>query len=150
MWQYKHFQELSAHDFHQIIKERTKTFVVEQGCAYQEVDDIDLRALHLIKKQKNSLKAYARIYKEDNKIKVGRLFVPGEYRNQGHGGELIKTALDYVACHYPNSEVTVQAESFLKGFYEKFGFETVSDLYYEYDIGHYNMTLVKRVPVLQN
>ncbi|MGO1919515.1 MAG: GNAT family N-acetyltransferase [Alkalibacterium gilvum] len=146
MWQYKHFQELSAHDFHQIIKERTKTFVVEQGCAYQEVDDIDLKALHLIKTQKNTIKAYARIYKDNYKVKVGRVFVPKEHRNQGHGKELIKTALDYVACHYPNSEVTVQSEVFLKEFYEKFGFKVSSDLYYDYNIGHYDMKLVKKVP----
>lgn len=150
MWQYKHFQELNAQDFHQIIKERTKIFVVEQGCAYQEVDDIDLRAIHLIKRQKNSIKAYARIYKDDRKIKIGRVLVPGEFRNEGHGKELIKTALDYVTCHYPNSEVTIQAESYLKDFYESFGFKTVSDLYYDYDIGHYDMKLEKKVPVLQH
>lgn len=67
MWQYKQFEELSAHDYHQIVKERTKVFVVEQGCAYQEIDDIDLHAVHLIKRQKGTIKAYARIYKQDKK-----------------------------------------------------------------------------------
>ncbi|WP_423190271.1 GNAT family N-acetyltransferase [Alkalibacterium sp. f15] len=149
MWQFKHFQELDAQDFHQIIKERTKIFVVEQGCAYQEVDDIDLRAIHVVKRQKNSIKAYARIYKEDHKMKIGRVLVPEEYRNEGHGKELIKVALDYVKCHHPNSEVSIQAEAYLKDFYEKFGFETTSDLYYDYAIGHYDMKLIRKEIVLQ-
>lgn len=150
MWQFKHFQELSAQDFHEILTERTKIFVVEQGCAYQEVDDIDLRAIHLVKSHKGSIKAYARIYKEDHNIKIGRVLVPEEFRSEGHGKELLKVALDYVKCHHPKCDVSIQAEAYLKDFYEKFGFEVTSDLYYDYDIGHYDMQLTHDAPVLQH
>lgn len=149
MWQFKHFQDLSAMDFHQILTERTKIFVVEQGCAYQEVDDIDLRAIHLVKRQKNSIKAYARIYKENNEMKIGRVLVPEEFRNEGHGKELLKVALDYVKCHHPNNNISIQAEAYLKDFYESFGFEVTSELYYDYDIGHYDMQLTQNELVLQ-
>lgn len=149
MWQFKHFQDLSAMDFHQILTERTKIFVVEQGCAYQEVDDIDLRAMHVINKQKNSIKGYARIYKENNDIKIGRVLVPEEFRSEGHGKELLKVALGYVKCHHPHADISIQAEAYLKDFYESFGFEVTSDLYYDYDIGHYDMRLTQRELVLQ-
>lgn len=143
MWQYKHFEELSAKDYHQILNERVKIFVVEQGCAYQEVDDIDLHAIHLIKRQKGVIKAYARIYKQDRKIRIGRVLVPSEYRSEGHGKELLKVALDYIKCKYPRAEVEIQAEAYLKEFYESYGFRTTSDLYYDEEIGHYDMELVK-------
>lgn len=149
MWQFKHFQELSAMDYHEILTERTKIFVVEQGCAYQEVDDIDLKSIHLVKKQKNSIKAYARIYKDGHTIKIGRILVPVEFRNEGHGKELLKVALDYVKCHHPNSNISIQAEAYLKDFYEKFGFEITSEFYYDYDIGHYDMLLKQSEPALQ-
>lgn len=143
MWQYKHFEELSAKDYHQILNERVKIFVVEQGCAYQEVDNIDLHAIHLIKRQKGVIKAYARIYKQDRKIHIGRVLVPAEYRSEGHGKELLKVTLDYIKCKYPRAEVEIQAEAYLKEFYESYGFRTISDLYYDEEIGHYDMELVK-------
>lgn len=144
MWQYKQFEELSAKDYHQIITERVKIFVVEQGCAYQEVDDVDLHAIHIIKRQKGIIKAYARIYKENKKIRIGRVLVPAEYRSEGHGKELLKVVLDYINCKYPRAEVEIQAEAYLKEFYESYGFRTISDLYYDEEIGHYDMELVKK------
>ena len=148
MWQYKQFEELSAHDYHQIVKERTKVFVVEQGCAYQEIDDIDLHAVHLIKRQKGTIKAYARIYKQDKKMRIGRILVPQEFRSEGHGRELLKIALDYIICKYPKAEIEIQAEAYLKDFYESFGFRAISDLYYDEEIGHYDMELKKEEPVV--
>ncbi|MCC5889710.1 MAG: GNAT family N-acetyltransferase [Alkalibacterium sp.] len=143
MWQYKHFEELSAKDYHQILNERVKIFVVEQGCAYQEVDEIDLHAVHLIKRQKGIIKAYARIYRQDKKMRIGRVLVPSEYRSEGHGRDLLKVALDYIKCKHPKAEVEIQAEAYLKDFYESFGFKIISDLYYDEEIGHYDMELVK-------
>ncbi|PRY77141.1 GNAT family N-acetyltransferase [Alkalibacterium olivapovliticus] len=143
MWQFKQFEELSAKDYHQIAKERTKVFVVEQGSAYQEIDDIDLHAVHVIKRQKGVIKAYARVYKENKKMHLGRVLVPAEFRSEGHGRELLKVALDYIICKHPKAEIEIQAEAYLKEFYESFGFKVTSDLYYDEEIGHYDMELSK-------
>lgn len=43
----KAFQQLTNTELFQIYKLRTKVFVVEQNCAYQEVDEDDLIAEHL-------------------------------------------------------------------------------------------------------
>lgn len=43
----KEFSQLSNLELFQIYKLRTQVFVVEQLCAYQEVDDADLIAQHL-------------------------------------------------------------------------------------------------------
>lgn len=37
----KHFNTLTPTELHSIYKLRTSVFVVEQNCAYQEVDDAD-------------------------------------------------------------------------------------------------------------
>lgn len=148
MWQFKQFEELSAKDYHEVVKERTKVFVVEQGCAYQEIDDTDLHAVHVIKRQKGVIKAYARIYKQNKKIFLGRVLVPEEFRSEGHGRELLKVALEYIKCKHPRAEVEIQAEAYLKDFYESFGFRAISDLYYDEEIGHYDMELVREDSVV--
>ena len=43
----KHFNELTAEELYEIYKVRTKVFVVEQNCPYQEVDGIDKTAYHI-------------------------------------------------------------------------------------------------------
>ena len=42
----KKFSELTTEELFQIYKVRVAVFVVEQQCAYQEVDDLDPVALH--------------------------------------------------------------------------------------------------------
>ena len=41
------FEELSAGELYDILQARAAVFVVEQNCAYQEVDEADRSAIHL-------------------------------------------------------------------------------------------------------
>ena len=43
----KSFHELSTDELFEIYKLRVSVFVVEQSCAYQEVDDEDKKAYHV-------------------------------------------------------------------------------------------------------
>lgn len=147
MWQYKYFEDLTAKEYHQILKARTKIFVVEQDSAYQEVDDIDLRAVHLIKREKDSIKAYARVYIENGRPHIGRVLVPEEFRGEGHGRELFETALNFVKAKYPSKDIDIQAEAYLQKFYESFGFKQVSEEYDDCDIAHIDMTLEHKEPL---
>ncbi|WP_208559435.1 GNAT family N-acetyltransferase [Marinilactibacillus kalidii] len=148
MWQFKQLEEMSAKELHSIVRERTKVFVVEQSAAYQEVDDIDLTATHLIKRCRETINAYCRIYIKDRKIWIGRVLVPEHSRGSGNGKELLKVALNYISVRYPKREVQIQAQAYLKDFYESYGFEIISELYYdEDDIAHYDMLLNARKPV---
>lgn len=49
MWYCKHFDQLTSEELFIILKERVRVFIVEQNCAYQEIDD-DLTAIHFVKK----------------------------------------------------------------------------------------------------
>ena len=55
--------ELTPRELVTIFKERTRVFVVEQTCYYQEVDDEDYQCFHvrILDDQTNELMAYARI-----------------------------------------------------------------------------------------
>jgi ElaA protein len=145
MWQYKHFEDLSAREYHDILKERTKIFVVEQNSAYQEVDDIDLDATHLIKRDKGCIKAYARVYKKDQRPRIGRVLVPEEFRGEGHGRELFEKAISFIKAKYPSKTIEIQAEAYLKEFYASFGFEPISEEYLDCDIPHIDMELKSEI-----
>ena len=51
----KSFEELSKLELYKILRLRAEVFIVEQDCVYQDVDDKDQKALHVIlKNQKKS------------------------------------------------------------------------------------------------
>ena len=51
----KHFSELTTEELFEIYKLRALVFVVEQNCAYQDVDDADKQAYHLWLKDENDI-----------------------------------------------------------------------------------------------
>ena len=44
----KKLDEMTAQEWCRLVEERIKVFVVEQDCAYQEVDQDDYHAAHLM------------------------------------------------------------------------------------------------------
>ena len=57
----KTFDELTSVDLYHILKARSQAFVVEQNCAYQDMDEVDFDCLHLIAHQNAALVGYCRI-----------------------------------------------------------------------------------------
>ena len=47
-WEIKHFSELSALEYHNLLQLRVAVFVIEQDCPYPEVDGIDPNCHHLL------------------------------------------------------------------------------------------------------
>ena len=96
-WEIKAFQNLTVIELFEILHLRTSIFVVEQNCAYQEVDNVDPQSYHVFGKQKDGdVIAVARIvppgisYKE---ISVGRVAIKKEYRGKGIGGLLLARSI---------------------------------------------------------
>ncbi|MCR8967995.1 GNAT family N-acetyltransferase [Streptococcus zalophi] len=125
-----------------ILKERVRVFVVEQNCAYQEIDEDDLTAIHLFSLKDKELMAYCRLIPQENQVKLGRVLVPLSYRQKGLGKKLVLKAIDFWQQHY-KVPLFAQAQAYLKEFYQEFGFETISDVYLEDDIPHMDMILTK-------
>ena len=51
----KQFNELSAQELFEIYKLRVSVFVVDQSCPYQEVDDADKAAYHLVLRDEDGI-----------------------------------------------------------------------------------------------
>jgi len=79
------YQDLSSDKLYEILKLRSEVFVVEQNCAYQDLDNKDQKALHLIVEEKNKIIAYTRIFKKGDFFKnssIGRVLVKKEHRRK--------------------------------------------------------------------
>lgn len=139
MWNIKTFEELTNIELHRIYKERTTVFVVEQECAYQEIDDTDLTSIHFFKQTDDMFMAYARLIIEPNSVRIGRVLVPKEQRKKGLGRELMTVVLDYIDQYYPKLTIQAQAQAYLQPFYASFGFQPISEIYLEDNIPHIDM-----------
>lgn len=63
MWYQKEFKELELKEFYEIVQLRLETFVVEQTRIYNDLDAIDLRAIHLFHQdEEGRVDAYTRIF----------------------------------------------------------------------------------------
>ncbi|AHG78963.1 Acetyltransferase [Mannheimia varigena USDA-ARS-USMARC-1388] len=139
LWQAKTFEQLTTAELFEIYQARTAVFVVEQNCPYQEVDDKDLQAVHFFAKNAKNLTAYCRLIPSDEGVHIGRVLVVKEQRGAGLARELVQKAMDYCHEHFPTQPIHAQAQSYLQGFYESFGFKAVSSVYLEDGIPHLDM-----------
>ena len=74
IWYKKYLQELDTLEFYKILKLRIDTFVVEQERIYHELDEKDLKAVHIFHvNEQEEIDAYARVFEEDEKVVFGRL-----------------------------------------------------------------------------
>ena len=138
----KSYEELSKAELYQVLRERTAIFVVEQNCPYQEVDNKDQMALHVMGIESGELIAYARVFKAgdyDTEASIGRVLVGKSHRNRGLGQEIMKASLEAVKTQFKTDTVVVSAQRYLKKFYEDLGFKITGDPYLEDGIPHIKM-----------
>lgn len=132
----KHTRDVTSQELIQIYQARIRVFVVEQKCIYQEVDDYDLDAIHVILSNENDIVAYTRIITFEQHVSFGRVLVSENYRNQGYGRKIINETINKINELYQNTTIKISGQEHLKPFYESFGFHSVSDTYMEDGIPH--------------
>lgn len=139
--------ELTPRELVTIFKERTRVFVVEQTCYYQEVDDEDYQCFHvrILDDRTNELMAYARIMPKKDSVTFGLVLVVEKFRRQGLGSQLLKAVLDYISTHFPGLDVEIEAQAYLTKFYGSFGFKQTSEIYLLDNIPHCQMKLAASV-----
>ena len=139
MWQLKKFKQLELEELYQILKNRVDIFVVEQECAYPEIDGIDPESYHLFKKDQDELVAYARLIPGGvvgDRPLIGRIIVNQDYREQGYGRKLINQAIKVMTEEWKATEIELHGQTYLRDFYQSFGFEETSEPYLEDGIPH--------------
>lgn len=139
----KRLDELTVQEFYKIVEERIKVFVVEQNCPYQEIDAQDKHAYHLmLKDSEDNLVGYTRIIdKNSEQATFGRVLVPKQFRKNQYGRALVKATIEKTQELFPDKQISIQAQAYLKNFYSAFGFEPISEVYLEDNIPHLDMIL---------
>ena len=138
----KSFSELTTNELYSILQLRSEVFVVEQDCVYQDVDDKDQKALHVIGFKNNILVAYTRIFKPGDYFKnasIGRVVVAKNERKYGYGHAIMKHAIEAIKNHFNEIAIKISAQTYLKKFYESHGFQQVGEEYLEDGIPHIGM-----------
>ena len=140
----KTFNELSPQDIYSILQLRSEVFVVEQNCVYQDIDDKDQYALHLLLKKDDYLIGYSRIFKAGDYFKeasIGRVLVKKKERNNRHGSLLMELSIKAIKDYFKENVVKISAQTYLKKFYNELGFDPIGEEYLEDGIPHIAMLL---------
>ncbi len=140
-WVTKRFEDFSLEEFYRISALREAVFVVEQECAYQELDYIDFEAIHLTGYFDDLPVAYCRIYHQINKkIHVGRVLVKKDMRGREIAYELMNKAHEVISGEFSYvNTIIISAQKYLKPFYNKFNYKVKGSEYLEDGIPHVEM-----------
>ena len=130
-------RELTPLELHGILKLRADVFVVEQECAYADIDgrDADPGTEHLWIEANGDVVAALRILHGDVP-QIGRIVTRADRRGEGMASLLLRAALDRVS-----RPVEVKAQARLHAWYESFGFVRCSEEWIEDGIPHVQMRL---------
>ncbi|WP_372712937.1 GNAT family N-acetyltransferase [Ilyobacter sp.] len=145
-WKIKKFDELSSRELYDILQQRVDVFVVEQNCAYAEIDGKDIDAYHLFATDDGKVAAYTRILLPGvsfDEVSIGRVLVNMGYRGEGLGQELMKKTMGFVTEELKEKSIRISAQEYLLEFYLSLGFEEASDVYIEDGIPHMDMVFTK-------
>lgn len=139
-WRYKAFGELSVAELYEILTLRAQVFVVEQDCAYQDLDGADASAMHLMFwGPERTLAAYLRSFPPGSlreEIVIGRVVTLPSARGQGLGRELMREGMRRAWRQWGDHPIHLSAQAHLKDWYNSLGFVVCGPGYPEDGIPH--------------
>lgn len=136
------FSELNLQQLYDILQLRSEVFVVEQDCAYQDIDGKDADALHVIGWKNNQIVAYTRCFGPGyyfEEAAIGRVVVKASERMYGYGHEIMKSSARAITEYFGTSRIKLSAQQYLVRFYESHGYHTSGEGYLEDGIPHIAM-----------
>lgn len=146
-WTYKKFEELSPVELYAIMRLRIEVFVVEQNCPFQDADNKDQKAVHLMGWYNDELVAYTRLFNKGmsyQEASIGRVVTSHIARGSGIGKQLMQKSISLLYTLYGVQPIRIGAQFYLKKFYESLGFQQTSEIYLEDNIEHIEMLLIKQ------
>ena len=128
---------------YRILALRADVFVVEQTCAYQDVDGKDEHSFWVwAEDESGTVHATARLlpagisYKESS---IGRVCTSMASRRTGLGKLLMEECLNQCEQIWGKQNITISAQQYLLKFYNELGFVEEGEMYLEDDIPHLKM-----------
>ncbi len=133
------FADLDATTLYALLTLRVDVFVVEQECAYRELDgrDVEPGTRHLWLARDDQVLAYLRILKENERTeRIGRVAVAPSARGAGLASRLLEEeALTVIGAR----DAVLEAQAHLAEFYGRHGFVVTGPQYIEDGIAHLPM-----------
>ncbi len=122
---------------YRILALRSQVFVVEQECAYLDLDGRDLEpgAVQVWVEDDGAVLATLRVLDDGDLARVGRVATDAEARGRGLAARLMAAALTMVE----GRAVVLDAQAHLAGWYERFGFAVAGEKFDEDGIAHVPM-----------
>ena len=132
LWQIKSFDELNTRELYEILRLRQEVFAVEQNSVYLDLDGLDQGSTHMLCRYQGRLVAYLRSlppglsYSESS---LGRIVVTPELRGLKLGQVLVHRGIAYNLEHWPDSGLRINAQAYLRDFYQNLGFDVEGQEY---------------------
>lgn len=129
-------QVVSESDFAICMAIRMEVFVFEQNVpAEEEWDAFDKTSIHFFARADGKPVATARLRPLEGLAKIERMAVRKQFRGQGVGDALLLKVME-TAREQGHTRARLSAQTHAVPFYEKLGFQVVSDEYMEAGIPH--------------
>ncbi len=143
VWKCLHFKDLTLLQLHDLMKIRQEVFVVEQDCPYLDADGKDLDSWHLFAESNGEVVACTRLVPKGvsypDAVSIGRVATSQKIRGQGVGKELMQHSIKWIQKIFPDNQIRISAQTYLKKYYESFDFVQYTEEYLEDDIPHIGM-----------
>ena len=134
----KFFEELTTEELYEILKVRTKIFVVEQNCPYLDPDGMDYQSLHVFYEENGQVFAYLRAFRKDEEmVQMGRVL--SAEHGKGYGRKILTEGLNQIRQKMNPKRIYIEAQCYATRFYEREGFRICSEEFLEDGIPHVGM-----------
>lgn len=141
-WTLQPFSALSTTELYSILQLRSEVFVVEQNCAFQDLDNKDQSSFHFCGWNQEQLVAYTRLLPPGlayENCSIGRVVTSPSVRRQGVGRLLMQVSILQCQELFHSDSIEIGAQLYLENFYESFQFKREGAIYLEDGIEHIHM-----------
>lgn len=142
VWRCLAFDDLTSAELYAVLRLRSEVFVVEQACAFQDIDGADGQAMHVLGMLEGMLVAYARCLPAGfpyPQASLGRILSHKSVRGTGVGHALVKEAMACLERQWGAQPIKLGAQAHLEAFYRQHGFVKTGPVYLEDGIPHLEM-----------
>lgn len=146
-WRCLPFDALLPRTLYALLQLRSEVFVVEQSCAFQDLDGADPDCMHLLGERthlgnESELLAYTRLVPAGLKYaeaSIGRVVTAPVTRGTGMGHALMAESIRMLHSLWGVQPIRIGAQAHLERFYNTHGFVSDNKPYIEDGIPHIEM-----------
>ena len=140
----KAFSELTVNELYELLRIRSEVFVVEQDCAYQDMDGDDEASVHIWLTVGGKTVALCRVCPAGThmeEVSIGRVITTK--RGKGYGSLIMQEGIKAAREHFGARRIDLEAQVYARGFYELSGFRQSSGEFILDGIPHIRKTWVE-------